>query len=77
MARLTLDSMPPIEGDVEVGGDYVRFTTATAPDKNAFGEPRDGTVEFDGHSEKVMLESAQQEGDAGFVLVLRRYQPSA
>lgn len=77
-ARLTFEGMSPMEGTVEAGGDYIRFRTSTIPDRDAFSEPRDGMIEFDGRSEKVLLESAQPHEDASeFELVLRRYQPSA
>ncbi|WP_265500798.1 hypothetical protein [Paracoccus beibuensis] len=80
-AKLTFEGVPPMEGTVEAGGDYVRFHTTSVPDADALAEPRDGMIDFDGHCEKVLLESAQPSKDdsnsGGYELVLRRYQPSA
>ncbi|MGR3198226.1 MAG: hypothetical protein ACU0DH_04675 [Paracoccus sp. (in: a-proteobacteria)] len=77
MAKLTFEGMPPIDGDAEAGGDYVRFRTNSLPDADAVAEPRDGMIDLDGQSAKVFLESAQTHDDGVIELVLRRYSPSA
>lgn len=85
-AILTLDGIPPLEGTVETGGDYVRFSTNGNLPQDQLDRLHKGRIEIDGRTESVMVKSVvpqhatpgtgkDQEG--GLEVTLQRYQPSA
>lgn len=78
-ARLQLEGLPPLEGTVEVGGDYIRFTTGDRLADIEDGSHHSGQIELNGNSEKVALEAVSEdaEDENKVVLIMRRFEPSA
>lgn len=78
-ARLQLDGLPPLEGTVELGGDYIRFKTGERLADLKDGSSHRGQIEIDGKSEKAALESVSEDTEDAtkVVLTLRRFTPSA
>ena len=77
-AFLKLEGGRQLTGVVEAGGDYLRFRTRTDMIPEAFHRLKEGQVEINGKSERVLLESAQSTRQAGYTveLTLRRFTPS-
>ena len=77
-AFLKLEGSPQLAGVVEAGGDYLRFHTRTDMTREEFRRLKDGQIEIEGKSERVLLESAQSTRQGGYTieLTLRRFAPS-
>lgn len=75
-AILTLEGMNQISGDVETGGDYVRFTAPEALDESQINGPHEGELVIDGKSERVVLTNYRTTDEGGCEITLRRIQPN-
>ncbi|WP_410218643.1 hypothetical protein [Paracoccus sp. (in: a-proteobacteria)] len=82
-AILTFEGHAPIEGTIEAGGDYIKFRTQAELSENDMGSMRNGTIEIEGKSETVLLESAHPHRAVSGIepdedclqLTLRRHSP--
>lgn len=84
-ARLTLEGHAPLDGTVEIGGDYIRFRPGGQADADALTRLEKGQIEIDGRTEKVMLKNVtagqggtgDDNGNGTLDLTLQRFTPSA
>ncbi|MGN7870779.1 hypothetical protein [Paracoccus sp. 22332] len=76
-ATLSLDGLEPISGNVEIGGDYIRFSADAALDERQINGPHEGQLSLDGADERVVLESYHAIEGGGCEITLRRITPSA
>lgn len=76
-AILKLEGMERLQGEAEVGGDYVRLLVDTPKAADDFDMPARGEIEINGRTSKIALENATPatNGDKGVVLTLRLFTP--
>lgn len=76
-AILRLEGQERVEGEAEIGGDFVRLLVADPADIAAFETPARGEIEFDGMTSDVALESAAPAPgeQKGMLLTMRLFKP--
>lgn len=76
-AILKLDGADRLEGQAEMGGDYVRLSVTTMEGRGGIEPSARGTIEIDGATSDVTLEnvSPAPDGGTGVVLTLRLFTP--
>ena len=75
-ATLPLQDINEIGGDVETGGDYVRFTASERLDEHQIIGPHEGEIVIDGKAEWVVLTSYRATDEGGCEITLRRIEPN-
>lgn len=75
-ANLKLEGLERLEGEAEVGGDYVRLLIDAPKDTTEFPTAARGEIDIDGTVSDVALENVSPASDGnGVVLTMRLFKP--